>query len=145
MVGRLAKWLRILGYDTFYLKDLDEEKTARLLDSGRIVVTRNSRLRDHFKNKKNLIFIFHDNYEDQIAQLAAMGLIRRNRNSLRRCTKCNSLLDEIDRDKALNQVPDYVYNTQSKFYSCPSCKRIYWPGTHIRRMNRILESVPEQN
>ena len=142
MVGRLAKWLRALGYDTIYVRNMDEKVAVRLMREGWTVLTRNTRLAKR-KADKNLVFVEYDRLEDQITQLAESGLIRFDKDkAFSRCIRCNEPLEILPREEASDRVPEYIYNSQPHFFQCPRCGRIYWPGTHHDRMAELLERLP---
>jgi uncharacterized protein len=142
MVGRLAKWLRALGYDTVYVRNMDEKNAARLMREGWIILTRNTRLVKR-KAARNPVFVEHDRLEDQITQLAELGLIRFDKEkAFSRCMRCNEPLTLLPREEAADRVPEYIYNSQPHFFQCPRCGRIYWPGTHHDRMAELLETLP---
>jgi uncharacterized protein with PIN domain len=139
MLGRLAKWLRALGYDVLYTKKLDEQAAMRFLETGRIILTRNTRLKSRLPEDK-AILIEHDRLEDQLAQLVVSGVIKFDPNAaFRRCMRCNSPLKPLSRLEAADLVPEHVYHSYSHFFSCPACGRVYWPGTHHEGMKKLLE------
>ncbi len=138
MLGRLAKWLRALGFDTLYCARLDKEDVRRRLAEGRVILTRDTRLIKRLPQEQ-AVFIEHDRLEDQLRQLRSSGHIRFNpRASFLRCMRCNEPLERMDREQAREKTPDFVGATQPEFYSCPACGRIYWPGTHHGRMAEFL-------
>jgi uncharacterized protein with PIN domain len=142
MVGRLARWLRILGYDVSYSNQYDDDEIAALARSeGRIILTRDAGLGERHPSE-GLIFIEDDTLDEQILQLIRerqlqpVGLFTR-------CLECNRVLDSVERASIVDRVPPYVYETQSRFRSCPECGRVYWPGTHgddVRQ--RIARWIP---
>jgi hypothetical protein len=139
MLGRLAKWLRALGYDVLYMRKLEEQAALRFIESGRIILTRNTRLKGRLPKDK-AILIEYDRAEGQLAQLARIGTIKFDLNTaFRRCMRCNSSLKPVSRLEVADLVPDHVYHCYSFFHSCPACGRIYWPGTHHERMKELLE------
>jgi hypothetical protein len=139
MLGRLAKWLRALGYDVLYIRRLDEQTAARFMGSGRIILTRNTHLKGQLSGER-AILIKHDRVEDQLVQLARSKTIQFDLdNPFRRCMRCNQLLQPIPRLEVVDLVPEYVYNSYSLFHACSVCGRIYWPGTHHERMKELLE------
>ncbi len=131
MLGRLAKWLRIAGYDTEYFTNKDKKLlTYQSLKQGRIIITRDHRLSKHKALK--IVILKSDDLDEQLRQLAAeLGIKFDTTNLLSRCTLCNSLIQTIDKDKVKSKVPDFVFNTQQQFFWCNNCKKIYWPGTHL--------------
>ena len=141
-VGRLAKWLRALGYDTvLFMEEPDRQTLHRLAEEGRLVLTRDTRLGGRFPSLV-MIVLAEDRVEDQLVRLVRRGLIRPDRDrAFTRCMVCNELLAPLDREEAAGLVPEYVFNSQPTFFSCPGCGRVYWPGTHLRRMTERLEQL----
>lgn len=136
-VGRLVKWLRILGYDTAYLPQLSPQGLAREgRRQKRIILTRDT----HVARQKNLpscIFVHADRFRDQLRQVVASCQLDPLCFLLTRCSECNELLEDLPKDKARDRVPAYVWETQAEFRQCPSCRRLYWGATH--RQHVIVE------
>ncbi len=143
MCGRLAKWLRILGYDTEYSnKNLKTKILLKSLQDQRIVITRNTKLST--KKAYKLIFIKYDKVFDQIKQLITeLNLTVDKKNFFSRCSFCNVILTEFSKkDLVKSKVPPYVYETQKTFFYCKECSRIYWHGSHyelfLKDINKLL-------
>jgi len=140
MLGRLAKWLRILGYDTLYFRDMDDrELILRALRDDRILLTRDRELsrRDGFR----VLLIADEDLESQLAQvLQTMDLEPRVGNGIR-CPLCNRTLQNIPRKAVQEVVPRYVWATHHDFSRCPGCGRIFWKGTHWNRIRERLRRV----
>ncbi len=135
MLGRLARWMRLLGYDTEFLKETDYNKLIVYAEKeGRTIITRNSRLKDF----KNVIFIKEEKIEKQLQIILTLFP---ETNPLTRCSICNTLIEKIGKEDVYGKVPEYVYDTQNNFYFCPECKKIYWEGTHIELMREFLKRV----
>ncbi len=138
MLGRLAKWLRILGYDTRYLHHGSRE-TLRALASreGRILLTR-----EHgtWGEHPGSVLVWSDHVHEQLRQLVEGAWIRPDpERAFHRCPVCNRALVEADEASARDHVPEYVfYRHRSGFRMCPGCGRYYWSGTHRDRMRAQL-------
>ena len=140
-VGKLAGWLRALGYDTLFINPVDDGDLVRIAQQeGRTVLTRDRgllRRRPIASGEVLALEIRGDDWRDQLAQVVgAFGL--RTEPSFTRCIECNTPLRRQTRDDARQHVPPYVYRTQQTFLVCPSCGRHYWQGTHWQRMNQVL-------
>ena len=149
MLGRLAKWLRILGFDVLYFsKAEDSELLAISRAEGRILLTRDSGLIEKNRKSKTRLFVRSENWEDQIVQvLDEYGLWDDIRpNSL--CLECNRVLKPLPKSRAANLVPPYVLEHAENFALCPGCGRVFWQGSHATDMEngirRILERKGEK-
>jgi len=141
MLGKLAKWLRILGFDALYFRDtssMDLVWIARKED--RILLTRNGRLARARDVK--LIFIRNDHLSEQLRQVVdELKLNIKSDKLFSRCLNCNELLIEISKEDVADLVPQYVYDTQHFFSKCPSCMKIYWAATHMDKMRKRLDDL----
>lgn len=138
MLGKMAKWLRILGYDARYGSIETATQIEILHREGTIVVTANTRWR-HFPG---VFFCEPTRVDEQCRKLAAAGLIRQEEIRLfSRCLRCNRPLEEIPKEEAVGRVPDYVAATAPSFCRCPSCGRVYWPGSHWDKMRERFRRI----
>ncbi len=135
MLGRLARWLRLYGYDTVYGVKDDDKIIEIAKKEGRIILTRDEELA---KRAKNVILIKSNKFEEQIKQLMELGFTF---NELfpenARCPKCNGLIKEISKEKIKDKVPPGVYEKYNEFYICTECGQIYWPGRQWEEMVKI--------
>lgn len=136
MLGTLAKWLRILGYDTLFDPALDDYQLMRLARAeGRMLLTRDRELAQ--RRGVQALLIESEHLEDQIRQvLDALDL--EPDQSFSRCPVCNEPLQSLDRDAARARVPAYVARTHERFKICPTCQRVYWRGSHWQDMEKRL-------
>src|SRR5262249_7478038 len=135
MLGRLAKWLRVLGYDVAYDRRVDDEALiARAAREGRTLLTRDvplSRRRILRRAGCEVILIASDKVEDQIAQMVEeRGLVIDPGRLLSRCLVCNEPTSRVPKESVAGMVPAYVYQTQERFSRCGVCGRVYWRATH---------------
>lgn len=139
MLGRLAKWLRILGYDTHYDPALDDDALLRIAQAeNRILLTR-----DHALARRGGTHAFLVDHEDLISQLR---MIRERFGDpgdapFSRCPVCNARLVAVPREAVVSHVPAFVWQQYERFHRCPACGRIYWPGTHFERMRAVLRAL----
>ena len=141
-LGRLAKWLRILGFDTVYSTQINfSSLLIQALRDNRIILTRNSR----FINKDRVakcVQIHSDQVNQQLKQILRDLDIRPNTEKMfSRCIICNVELNEIDKQQIKDKVPEYVFKTQDEFFNCPTCQRIYWSGTHWGNVSNTLKEI----
>lgn len=139
MLGTLAKWLRILGYDAMYDAQLDDNQLVRLARAqGRILLTRDTGL----VKRKGLraLFIESEVLEEQLAQVQQVFGLHMDQ-PFSRCPVCNTLLEDVPKYEAWGQVPPFVFQTQDRFRLCAECNRFYWRGTHWQRMLDRVERL----
>ena len=138
MLGKLAKWLRVLGFDAPSMPLDDRVRIDALLCEGIIPVTR----REIFRDIEGVLFIRNDHQLDQLKELiSSLSIGIDELRPFSRCSLCNAGLLQIPREAAFGAVPDYVLETASDFRICPECSRVYWPGSHRQKMFDELESV----
>ena len=140
-VGRLAKWLRVLGYDALFVHDIDDVGLVRIAQrEGRIVLTKDGRLLERrlfTSGQLKAVRIRGDHFMEQVRQVVAeLGLV--TANDFSRCIECNVALHGLDNEQVRERVPPYVFQTQEGFKECPNCQKVYWRGTHWRNMKQDL-------
>jgi len=142
-LGRLAKWLRILGFDTEYFKaDNASSLIIQALRDERIILTRNQ----HLPQARGLkiIFIKNEKIKEQVAEiLKTLEIHPDPQKMFSRCILCNTELVDIVKEKVKDKVPEYVFKTQENFITCPQCQRIYWQGTHWGNVAKTLGEITE--
>ena len=143
MLGRLAKWLRLLGYDVAYDNaGTDLELARRARAEGRVLLTRDRELAA--RRGLRTLLIRSQVLEEQVRE------VRNNLGppphpALSRCAVCNSVLEPISHDQAAQLVPPHVLRTQPEFRHCPGCGRVYWPGSHLQAIRAQLDAfTPEE-
>jgi uncharacterized protein len=138
-LGKLVKWLRILGYDTLWDRGNADRGFLRKADeTGRIVLTRNRNLR--VIGSGRIIVVKADRVEKQICEvLEVLNIKPDQKDRMVRCLLCNTMLKTVTKEEAEGEVPAYVYRNSAYFRKCPICKRIYWSGTHARNVEKILK------
>jgi uncharacterized protein with PIN domain len=133
MLGRLARWLRILGYDTAYEKVIaDEVLIERVARENRWLLTRDGYLARRKVLRGRHTLLESDDLADQLRQLHQDLKIDLDMNRRReyRCADCNVALIPLSRDDARPLVPPFVAQQHREFLQCPHCRRVFWPGTH---------------
>lgn len=139
-LGKLAKRLRLLGFDTLFFSSIDDgDLVALAREQGRILLTRDREL----SRRKGLLLFFLE-AADTDQQL--LTLIRRYRlaayaTPFSRCLVCNTPLESAQKEQIASQLPETVHRRFDAFMRCPGCGRLYWHGDHYRRMKRYLEGL----
>lgn len=134
MLGRLAKRMRLLGFDVLYDRTISDNEIIRLsLEQDRVILTRDTGLAER-PLASNRLFIKNDNVREQLMQVLAS--LPRSPFSVpfTRCSQCNQILVLITKQDVKDLVPRYVYENNDEFLQCPKCERIYWKGTQVNRM-----------
>ena len=139
MLGKLAKWLRVLGYDTHYQSYYGSGVIDQLVRDGRRLLTRH---RERAGQYDNAVLLHGNNVGEQLTELRKRVHLATDRaNWFARCLICNTPLETTREDEARSNVPEYVfYRYIKKIKFCPSCGRYFWAGTHRKRMTRQLEA-----
>lgn len=142
MLGTLARWLRLLGYDARYFRDLDDaDLLARARRGGRVLVTRDRALASR-RAAGPVVLLRARTLGGQWAELArACGLRPRPSRALTRCALCNARLVSLLRRQARRLVPPYVHATRRRFRCCPKCGRVFWRATHLRGIAARLRAL----
>lgn len=137
MLGRLARWLRALGHDAAYDHAADDaELVRRAARERRVLVTRDTRI--VAPPGVRLVLLRSNGTPGQLRELVgALGIVR-HPGLLSRCLVCNTRLRAATLDEIEARAPDHVRATQRDFLACPGCGRVYWSGTHQRKLTAAL-------
>jgi hypothetical protein len=136
MLGRLTRWLRLLGYDTIYAPDTDDaELLRRARAEDRVLLTADHALAA--RPGARTLLIQAQDLPGQLRQVRA-ELGPPPGAEFSRCLVCNGQLAQIDKAALAGKLPPYVLARHDVFFRCPDCERIYWPGTHVERMRAML-------
>ncbi|MCK5534093.1 Mut7-C RNAse domain-containing protein [bacterium] len=147
MLGRLNRWLRIMGYDCLYFRrdpfsgfKGKKDLIYQSLKEGRIILSRDTTLSK--KKALKLIIIKSDFLSEQLNQVFKIFNLKLDKSKVfSRCIICNTLLTIIDKQKIRDKVPEYVYQTQNSFSLCLFCQKVYWKGTHEKLVEKELKKM----
>jgi uncharacterized protein with PIN domain len=143
-VGKLAKWLRIMGYDTLLFNGSDDSRMiAKALAESRVILTRDTQImrrRVVTNGQLKAILIKSDEPEQQMHQVIETLKLDCQFRPFTICLECNQPLLERSKQEVEERVPPYVFQTQSQYMECPVCHRIYWRGTHWQAMMKRLKN-----
>ena len=138
MLGSLARWLRMIGYDTTYDKRLDDAGIAKLArDEGRFVLTRDQEL----AKEPGAFYVEKDDLDSQLEAVATKFGLRFSEDRIR-CSVCNGVLNDLPKSEATGAVPEGALQANDKFWKCSNCGKIFWKGTH---WNGIMERLRKLN
>jgi len=142
-VGKLVKWLRMMGYDTLFFNGEDDSRMiATALIENRVILTRDTHIMERrlvTTGRLKAILIGYEIPELQIKQVIETLNLDIHFKPFSICLECNQPLVERGKEQVRERVPPYVFQTQQQYVECPACHRIYWRGTHWRAMTRKLE------
>lgn len=144
-VGKLARWLRIAGFDTLFFKDIDDGRLVRIaLKEHRILLTRDAGILERrliTSGRLKAILIDDEKVKEQLRQVIATFGLAGQLVPFTRCSECNESLVGRDKEEVKGLVPQHVFQTQSQYMQCPMCERVYWRGSHWKKMVRELEEL----
>ena len=141
MLGRLAKWLRVLGYDTLYYRGPEVEHLLEMARRGeRVLLTRNTSI-NTTAGGPEMLLIVNDHWDAQLRQVLQHFHLPEPQRAFTRCVSCNAPLRPLGRAEAKQQVPEHIYHAHRTFRVCPLCERVYWQGSHQRRMQGMIHSL----
>jgi uncharacterized protein with PIN domain len=142
MLANVARDLRLLGYDAAYFRDAEDLRLLRIAQSEeRVLVTRDRALAARAGGLPSVL-VTAEEPENQAAEvLRALGLAPDRDEAYSRCLTCNHRLESAPRDEAAALVPDHVATAAEGFLRCPSCRRVYWRGSHATRLNARVDEI----
>ncbi|NWG28529.1 MAG: Mut7-C ubiquitin/RNAse domain-containing protein [Ignavibacteriaceae bacterium] len=138
-LGRLTKYLRMMGFDVLYKNNFDDDEIVQLsLKEKRAILTK-----DRGVLKRNEVthgyFVRSTKVEEQVKEVLNRFDLKNEIKEFSRCIECNELLMPIKKELIVNQLPQKVAQSQNEFYQCPSCNKNFWKGTHYRRMLSFIK------
>jgi len=140
-LGRLTRYLRMMGFDVLYKNDFNDDKIVEIsLNKKRAILTR-----DRGVLKRNEVthgyWVRNIEVEEQVKEVLKRFDLRKEIKEFSRCIECNEPLKSIKKETIIDQLPPRVANSQNDFYRCPVCKKIYWKGAHYLRMLKFIQSI----
>jgi len=144
-LGKLVKWLRILGFDTLFESDVGSQWFYQHLEPERVLLTRIEKNRSRFADRRP-VFIEADDVSGQLRQVVeAVGIAREDVRLFSICLQCNAPIIEVDKQIICGLVPDYIWETHDEFHRCRKCERIFWAGSHTQRSMELVKQLFEQH
>jgi uncharacterized protein with PIN domain len=138
MLGRLARWLRILGYDTSYEAHVEDASLVRrAIQEERVILTRDRALPEEFRVPA-LVLVEAERPEEQLRELVTRLGLDTERRLFTRCSLCNAGLEPVSRDQISQRVPARVLRDHDHFKRCLGCGRVYWEGSHVDRIRNAI-------
>jgi uncharacterized protein with PIN domain len=141
MVGRLARWLRFLGFDARYEPSGDPGRMVEVArEESRTILTRNT-LFLRMRTDVPVLFLDSEKTLLQVRQVVEHFELRDRIRPFTRCAECNVELEEVEKETARGKVPFYVFRTKQRFSRCPNCDRYYWGGEHKEKMEKRIKEI----
>src|SRR4030042_4073016 len=141
MLGRLARWMRFLGFDTLYGNDISDSRLLRIArEQDRFILTRDTRI-IKIRGVKDYLLIKTNDSLKQILEVTETLKLNQF-HPLSRCVKCNGLLTRVfNKQEIKDSVPEFVFLHFNVFLKCGDCNKIYWEGTHPKKFREKLHEV----
>ena len=140
-LGKLAKWLRILGFDTIFESDVSSKWFYEHLDQERVLLTRTAKICKQFATQR-LVFIEANDLLEQLRQVIdELAITYRDIRPFSRCIQCNTPIIDVGKETVYGRVPDYIWETHDEFHMCRQCEHIFWAGSHTERSKTLIEQL----
>jgi uncharacterized protein with PIN domain len=148
MLGTIAKKMRILGFDSRYSATIDDDDLVLLAKKeNRVIVTRDHQVADNAKKHDILtVDITMHTEKEQLIEIAhKIGIKKYEFDSGNaRCPICNGILHGVEKQQIIDKIPPKIAQNVKEFWVCESCKHIYWEGTHIRNLEKLIAEINDQ-
>jgi len=133
MLGTLAKWLRLCGFDTFFTNsDIDDKELLDISrNENRILITRSKQIIDKGRKKNLKIIELTTTDLDKQLEIVLKKVKIDEKLILSRCSLCNTILVTIKKEEVIDKIPKISYENSEKFWFCSKCKKYYWMGSHF--------------
>ncbi len=139
-LGKLAKYLRLFGFDTLYNSHYEDEKIIQLAKQTRIVLTRDKGILKN-NNVTHGYWVRNTNPIKQIKEIMTRFDLFSKAKPFTRCLECNHVLVKIDKDTIADKLPKKTNQFYHEFYQCMECKRVYWKGTHYKKLQDFVDII----
>ena len=146
MLGKLTRWLRILGHNVDYSNKLNDSQLITMAKKeGRVLLTRDLELYQQAAAKNvNAFYIDGKTEAEKLAKLAQRFNIALEADlTMSRCPKCNTRVIPVPREEVADKVKKTTYSHYEEFWKCPKCGQVYWQGAHWTRIRKTLETAKE--
>ena len=144
MLGRLAKWLKILGFDALFMAADDDKILAAARRESRTLLTRDREFIRRAGRHPSLL-IESPSWPEQVRQVLSRFDLFGEARPFSQCLECNIPLESLSREAAVRIVPPHVLERSETFSLCPRCGRAFWAGTHQSEMERVIRELLGQS
>jgi len=140
-LGKLARYLRMVGFDVLYKNNFDDDEIVKIsLEEKRAILTKGRGIL-----KRNDVthgyWVRSGKVKAQVVEIIKRFDLKKLIEEFTRCIECNSMLESISKKEVINELPPKVSSSQNSFSVCPSCKKVYWKGTHYQRMLSFIKTI----
>jgi uncharacterized protein with PIN domain len=144
MLGKLARWLRMLGHDVHYYRDSEDKRLLEMAKSEkRVLLTRDLELYQRAKTQAvEAVFVEAADEAGKLADLASRFGFKLEINlSISRCPKCNEMIRAVSKEDVVHQIPELTSTYYDEFWKCLGCGQVYWRGAHWKKIEKTLEEA----
>ncbi len=139
-LGKVSKYLRLLGFDTLYFNQIDDDMLLEMARSqNRLILTRDRELCE--RGGALCQYLYATTTEKQLTEVVDAQALRERARPFSRCLVCNAPLVSIDKNEVADRVPPKVYRFFDTFDLCPQCDKVYWHGDHYRKMASFVKML----
>lgn len=140
MLGKLAKWLRIMGFDTAYYNSLSDQELIEIAEKEeRVLITRDKNLSRCWVVSS--LYIKSEDIEEQLKQVVRYFNLDIKETLGKLCPLCNKVLKKIAKEEIRSLVPELVCNSYQNFWQCQECSKVYWEGTHWENIKKKVKKL----
>jgi uncharacterized protein with PIN domain len=140
-LGKLAKWLRILGFDTLFDSGAGGVDFFRSVSPGRVLLTRTVRVKKKLRSDR-LLFIQSDDFRQQLSEvIRQLEIQQEDLRPFTRCIECNQIIESVEKQLVRDRVPDFVYESHEHFQQCGRCGKVFWSGSHASRVSDCIRQL----
>ena len=140
-LGKLSRYMRMLGFDTYYKNDLDDSEIVDIsLEEKRTILTRDIGLLKRGKVTHGY-FVRNTEAEEQVEEIVNRFQLESRIKEFTRCIDCNTELIPIEKEKVIDKLPPKVREYYNEFFICPNCSKVYWKGSHVENMLRVVNKL----
>jgi uncharacterized protein with PIN domain len=147
MLGKLTRWLRMLGHDVTYFRSADDEKLVELAESEkRVLLTRDHKLHQQAVTRGvEVVLVEAADEAGKLADLARrFGFKLEIDLSVSRCPKCNAEIRAVSKEVVADQIPEATSIYYDDFWLCLGCGKVYWQGAHWKQIEKTLEEAKSE-
>jgi len=140
-LGRLAHYLRMIGFDVLYENNFEDNKIVKIsLEEKRAILTKDKGMLKRSEATHGYC-VKSSKVREQIVEVIKRFDLKKLIGEFTRCIDCNTILKSISKNEIINELPPKVSRSQKSFSICPSCKKLYWKGTHHQRMLSFIKTI----